>query len=190
GPLVSALSRIKRLFAEPQETPAPQSGGTQPIGRALDWFARWTPDEAHAANYLDKLLQRDGIDVYLEMRDASETLSSGLRLLKYSRLSTELVVTPRSDDPIDVLAADLVKHTLQRLEKSSPQRVSEDAMGAFEAGFSVQTLQWSEPEKWEGRIIQRIARVRPLPAQTIAFDVDEFGDIREDGVWQSKSRQT
>lgn len=184
------LAGPNKQAPEAAQSSAPTPGSTKMVGRALDWFARWTPDESHAANYLDKLLLRDGVDVYLEMPKQSETIASALRLLIYSRLSTELQVTARSDQPIDIEAADLVTHNIDRLRKGGAQRVNEDAMSAFKAGFSVQTFNWTQPEKWESRIIQRIDSVRALPPQTIAFDVDEFGEVRDNGVWQSKSRQT
>lgn len=177
--------RMKALFAE-QPSPMP----TQQVGRAIDWFANWNPDEGYAPQYLDDLLKEKGIGVLREMPRRCETVASGLRLLKFATLSNEVNVTPKGTDPQDILAAALVKHTIDTLEGTSVLRVLEDSEESFEMGFSAQVMDWAEPEIWQGRRIQRIASLRPLPQETVAFDVDEFGRIRPDGVWQSKSRQT
>ena len=187
--MIRRLRAALAAFAAPE---APMVGPMDPIGRpAWDFGDRWRLTDAVPP--LDDLIAQRGMAQYREM-EYDDAICSTLALHLLARVSTGIEFVAGGDEPADKQAAEALTHNFDNLRGSSALRFIEDLYDAQSVGFAALAKTYDEVEPYtfdDGttRPMQMLKSLRPLPAETLAIHTDEFGDISENGVWQSKSQQ-
>ena len=121
--------------------------------------------------YRDDKLSYEDYDKML--RDPQ--IKSGYELIRMFLLSRKLIVTPASEDEMDIEIAETLEDMLS--DMAYPMRkVRNDMYSALIYGYSVSEIIWKASE--DGNLIQ-IERIRPIPISTIedCFEYDDKGDV-------------
>jgi phage gp29-like protein len=146
-------------------------------------FSGYTDSNVEYVNP-DLLVAEKGVEIFREMMDRDDMVAASYAYLQMAALSTGWQVEPYSDEESDQETADYVTHALESMQ-GSVQQVMLNILDAIPMGFVVLEKVWAKPEErgdWAGK--QGLARLSHKNPVYIDFNLDEFGRIRKDGIWQ------
>jgi len=127
--------------------------------------------------------RKGGLRIYDKIR-RDDTVKGCMNLRKFAVLCSGWVVEPASDDEADIEVAEFVKHNLERV-KGTFEDVLLNIMTAFDYGFSVSEKVYTllpGTEPYGGKV--GVKAIKTRKPHGVDFDVDEFGNLRKNGVWQ------
>lgn len=152
---------------------------------ALTILSRWT-SPARSYNPDDDLIGLKGMEVYEKMR-RDDQVKAALAFKKSAVLSTGWEVHPASDNKKDKEAADFITWCLENLDPlyGSVDDILYEQLSALDFGFSVAELILKKLDTgpFSGKVGLRTIKVRK--PHEFVFDVDEFDNLRPDGLRQS-----
>lgn len=174
-----------RMFAKakPAKSTKPQLFGTN--------YYSGEDDPNVEYQHPDDLPKQKGIGIYREMVDRDDMVATGYSYLQMASLSTgsqiEPGVVPDMNEALEAKAqeaADYATHALESIQ-GAEQQAYLLIMDAGPLGFVVIEKVWAKPETeglWIGK--QGFSRLAHKNQEYIKFNLDEFGQIRDKGIWQ------
>lgn len=177
-----ALWTPKRWFAQKTE----QKRALRALVERMygtNYFSGYTDDNVEYVNP-DLLVGEKGVGIFREMMDRDDMVAASYAYLQMAALSTGWQIEPASDEDADKAVADYATHALEAMQ-GSVQQMLLNILDAIPMGFVVLEKIWAKPETmgdWSGKQgLYRLSHKNPV---YIDFNLDEFGHIRENGIWQ------
>lgn len=186
-PVADLMQRFTQFFAKTEpKTAAPPARLDEELARnALSIISRWTAP-ARSYNPDDDLVGIKGMEIYERMR-RDDQVKAALRFKKSAALSTGWEIQPASDEKKDHDIADFVTWVLQNLDPlyGTLDDILYEVLSALDFGFSAGEMVITKLDKkpHAGKLGLRTIKVRK-PHEFI-FDVDEFDNLKPDGLRQS-----
>ena len=174
------IETIKKLFAAPSETAvttAPPLGET-----AVAYNSMYTKAGLRPYNP-DSLVGRKGLRVYDEML-IDDQIKFCLALKTRGVIAPGWSIEPVSDSAQDVEIAEFVEYALNQMV-GTVDTALHTVLSALKYGYSVTEINWKvyDGGPYAGRVgIDSLKGKRP---HGFAFDVDEYGNLRPDGLLQT-----
>lgn len=132
----------------------------------------------------DAVVKKKGLQVFDAMEQKDGHYAAVLQTRKLALLGKGYEIQPVSDDPRDQEIAAFVRWNFEQMRGSFLQDRLEilDALGK---GFSLMEKVWTLAERgpYAGKVILKALKAKEQ--QQFGFDLDEFDNIREDGIIQN-----
>lgn len=131
----------------------------------------------------DSLVGRKGLSVYDDMA-MDDQIKFCLSLKKKGVVAPGWVIEPASEDPRDVEIAEFVEYALNQMADTVETALT-GVLSALSYGYSVTEIVWKQYERgpYSGMIgLDRLKGKRP---HGFMFDVDQFGNLKPDGLLQT-----
>jgi len=132
----------------------------------------------------DEVVRKKGLQVFESMEAKDGHYAAVLQTRKLALLGKSYEIQPASADPRDQEIADFIRWNLEQMKGSFLQDRLEilDALGK---GFSLMEKVWTRVERgpWAGRVALKALKAKDQ--QQFGFDLDEFDNIKDDGIIQN-----
>jgi len=134
----------------------------------------------------DDLVGKKGLAIYSEMREGDEQVKAVIKLKKYALISSGWSVQPFDEkNPEDIERADFIRQELNNLKGTIENSILQ-ILTALDFGYSVTEKVYKIIEKgqYAGKIgLNKLKTRQPF---NFNFDLDEFDNLKEDGLLQQK----
>jgi phage gp29-like protein len=162
--------------------PTPQPDMREQV-RAVSLFDLQSRRYSNAFSELDPVLSRKGYEVYTRDMMADDQVCRCVHLLKLGVVVGGWSVAPAVGEGEEGYQeaqdiADFVEHCIDQMQ-GSLERVCMNIADAVVPGFSVAEINWLlfEGGPYDGMV--GIDSIKPKPAATFTFDLDEFGTVKQ-----------
>jgi SPP1 gp7 family putative phage head morphogenesis protein len=157
---------------------------TQPSrGERARGIDRWAKTLGGVIFNPDKLQADKGSGIYRTMVREEEVIKAALLLKKMVVLSPGWEVRPASDDGVDMQAKDLMDYAFDHMD-GNVEGMLMAQMDALDIGHSVQEINAMFYERGPFAGKAGIKSVKSKPGETFKYELDDFGNLKPDGLRQ------